>query len=45
MSFLIGENMIGGYGSANILNDCTISVKKGEIAVVVGPNGAGNLPP
>lgn len=33
--------MIGGYGSANILNDCTISVKKGEIAVVVGPNGAG----
>ena len=41
MSFLIGENMIGGYGSANILNDCTISVKKGEIAVVVGPNGAG----
>lgn len=41
MSFLIGENMIGGYGSTNILNDCTISVKKGEIAVVVGPNGAG----
>ena len=33
--------MIGGYGSANILNDCTISVEKGEIAVVVGPNGAG----
>jgi branched-chain amino acid transport system ATP-binding protein len=41
MSFLIGKNMIGGYGNANILNDCTISVKKGEIAVVVGPNGAG----
>ena len=41
MSFLIGKNMIGGYGSANILNDCTISVEKGEIAVVVGPNGAG----
>jgi branched-chain amino acid transport system ATP-binding protein len=41
MSFLIGTNMIGGYGSANILNDCTISVEKGEIAVVVGPNGAG----
>ena len=29
MSFLIGENMIGGYGSANILNDCTISDTKG----------------
>lgn len=33
--------MIGGYGNANILNDCTISVERGEIAVVVGPNGAG----
>ena len=33
--------MIGGYGNANILNDCTISVAQGEIAVVVGPNGAG----
>ena len=41
MSFLIGKNMIGGYGNANILNDCTISVEKGEITVVVGPNGAG----
>lgn len=41
MSFLIGENMTGGYGAANILNDCTISVEKGEIAVIVGPNGAG----
>ena len=41
MSFLIGSNMIGGYGNANILNDCTISVDQGEIAVVVGPNGAG----
>ena len=41
MSFLVGKNMVGGYGNANILNDCTISVEKGEIAVVVGPNGAG----
>lgn len=41
MSFLIGENMTGGYGAANILNGCTISVEKGEIAVIVGPNGAG----
>ena len=41
MPFLIGENMIGGYGGQNILNGCTISVDKGEIAVVVGPNGAG----
>lgn len=41
MSFLLGENMTGGYGGADILHDCTIGVEKGEIAVVVGPNGAG----
>lgn len=42
MSFLIGENMTGGYGSgADILHDCTIGVERGEIAVIVGPNGAG----
>ena len=40
MSFLIGENMTGGYGGADILHDCTIGVEKGEIAVIVGPNGA-----
>lgn len=41
MAFLIGENMTGGYGGADILHDCTIGVDKGEIAVIVGPNGAG----
>ncbi|WP_075996706.1 ABC transporter ATP-binding protein [Salaquimonas pukyongi] len=41
MSFLIGENMTGGYGGADILHNCTIGVEKGEIAVIVGPNGAG----
>ncbi|MEL7430316.1 MAG: ABC transporter ATP-binding protein [Pseudomonadota bacterium] len=41
MAFLIGENMTGGYGGADILFDCTIGVEQGEIAVVVGPNGAG----
>lgn len=41
MSFLIGKDMIGGYGGAMILNGCTIGVEKGEIAVIVGPNGAG----
>jgi branched-chain amino acid transport system ATP-binding protein len=39
--FLIGENMTGGYGGADILHDCTIAVDAGEIAVIVGPNGAG----
>ena len=41
MSFLIGENMTGGYGGANIIKNCTISVDLGQIAVIVGPNGAG----
>ena len=41
MSFLIGESMTCGYGSADILHSCTVGVDPGEIAVVVGPNGAG----
>jgi len=41
MSFLIGENMHGGYGGADILKGCTVDVNEGEIAVIVGPNGAG----
>lgn len=41
MSYLIGENMTGGYGDTDILRDCTIAVDRGEIAVIVGPNGAG----
>lgn len=40
-SYLIGENLTGGYGGADILHDCTIGVGLGEIAVIVGPNGAG----
>lgn len=39
--FLIGENMTGGYGGADILHGCTLAVEPGEIAVIVGPNGAG----
>ena len=37
--FLIGENMTGGYGPVDILHNCTIAVEKGQIAVIVGPNG------
>jgi len=39
--YLVGENLRGGYGGADILKGCTIGVDKGEIAVIVGPNGAG----
>ena len=42
MSYLIGEQLSGGYGGgADIIRAYTISVDKGQIAVVVGPNGAG----
>ena len=40
--FLIGEDMTGGYGTgADILHGCTVAVDPGQIAVIVGPNGAG----
>ena len=41
MSFLSGENLVGGYGGADILKGCSIDVNVGEIVVIVGPNGAG----
>ena len=41
MSFLVGENMTCGYGGADSRHGCTAGVDPGEIAVVVGPHGAG----
>jgi branched-chain amino acid transport system ATP-binding protein len=41
MKFLSATGMTGGYGGADIIENCNIEVEKGEIAVVVGPNGAG----
>lgn len=41
MTFLVAENMTGGYGAADILHGCNLTVEKGQIAVIVGPNGAG----
>ena len=41
MNYLLGEDMTGGYGGADILRGCTVGVARGEIAVIVGPNGAG----
>jgi len=40
VKFLTATNMTGGYGGADIIEHCNIAVDKGEIAVVVGPNGA-----
>ena len=41
MYLLSGENITCGYSSVDILSNCTIGVKRGEIASIVGPNGAG----
>ena len=41
MTALVGTDMTGGYGGADILKRSTISVDFGEIVVIVGPNGAG----
>ena len=41
MTALLGTAMTVGYGGADILKGCTISVESGEIVVIVGPNGAG----
>ncbi len=41
MSFLSATGMTGGYGGPDIIQNCDITVERGEIAVVVGPNCAG----
>ncbi|MEM6381864.1 MAG: ABC transporter ATP-binding protein [Pseudomonadota bacterium] len=41
MTLLVADKMRGGYGAADILQDCTIACDRGEVAVIVGPNGAG----
>ena len=39
--YLIGENMTGGYGGPDIIHECTIGARCGEITAIVGPNGSG----
>lgn len=39
--FLSAEEMRGGYGPVDILHGVTMTVREGQIAVIVGPNGAG----
>jgi len=41
MFLLSGEKITCGYGSVDIVSNCNIGVKKGEISSIVGPNGAG----
>lgn len=35
------QGITGGYGEADIINDLSMTVRDGEIIVIVGPNGAG----
>lgn len=35
------DNVSGGYGDVNILQDVDLHIDTGEIVVIVGPNGAG----
>ena len=41
MTYLSGENLVAGYGGADILHGCSIDVSEGELGVIVGPNGSG----
>ena len=34
MTYLSGENLVAGYGGADILHGCSIDVSEGEIAAV-----------
>ena len=44
MSYLLGENLIGGYGTGDILKGCTISAAQGEILLLLAQTEQVNLP-
>ena len=35
------ENMVAGYGKAQVIHGIDLEVRSGEIVALVGPNGAG----
>lgn len=35
------QNLTAGYGGAPVLNDLSLSLRPGELTVIVGPNGSG----
>ena len=39
--FFSADNLTGGYGGVNIIEDCSFNVNRGEIVSILGPNGAG----
>lgn len=38
---LESENVVAGYGDAQILNGVSLSVEQGKIVTIIGPNGSG----
>jgi branched-chain amino acid transport system ATP-binding protein len=39
--YFTANNLTGGYGGVNIIEDCSFEVNRGEIVSILGPNGAG----
>ena len=39
--FFSATNLTGGYGGANIIEECSFNLDRGEIVSILGPNGAG----
>jgi len=39
--FFSANNLTGGYGGVNIIEECSFNVNRGEIVCILGPNGAG----
>jgi branched-chain amino acid transport system ATP-binding protein len=40
-AILTADNLVGGYGDADILHGVSLAIEPTDIVVVVGPNGAG----
>ncbi|GAA4915204.1 branched-chain amino acid transport system ATP-binding protein [Nonomuraea thailandensis] len=38
---LVVENLVAGYGDAQVLHGVRFTVKEGEVCAILGPNGAG----
>ena len=41
MSHILLEGVVKSYGSARILDNCTLSVARGEVMTLLGPSGCG----
>jgi lipoprotein-releasing system ATP-binding protein len=38
---LQADNLVKKYGSLTVVNDVSLSVRKGEVVSIIGPSGAG----